>query len=251
VPGKSVVAKRVKGTVKIKLPGTNTFIDLSATRGVPVGATVDTRHGTVQLTSVQKQGGKLQTALFFDGLFKLTQTRTTTDLTLNEPLAPCRRHAHAAAVAAKKPKTRKLWGSGHGSFRTKGQYSAATVRGTEWLVQDSCAGTLTRVAHGVAPCATTCAARRSSCAPARSTWRGRGASHSDDCASARNPATVARDAAADTPGERCARDPARCGAGARRGLHGHGHGRPRRVRGFDLHRNRGGGERGQRHPRGG
>ena len=46
-------------------------------------------------------------------------------------------------------KIRHLWGSGHGSFRTKGTYSAATVRGTKWLVQDSCAGTLTRVAQGV------------------------------------------------------------------------------------------------------
>jgi hypothetical protein len=146
VPGQTVVAQAVKGTVKIKLPGTNTFVDLDATQGIPVGATVDTRHGTVQLTALQKPGGAIETANFFDGLFKLTQTKTTTDLTLNEPLAPCGRRAHAAA---KKPKTRKLWGSGHGSFRTKGQYSAATVRGTKWLVQDSCAGTLARVAQGV------------------------------------------------------------------------------------------------------
>ena len=149
VAGKSVVAKPVKGTIKIKLPGTNTFVDLEVTQGIPDGSTLDTRHGTVQLTSIQKPGGKLQTAIFFDGLFKLTQTKTTTDLTLNEPLAPCRKRAHAAAAAAKQAKTRKLWGSGHGSFRTRGQYSAATVRGTKWLVEDSCAGTLTRVAHGV------------------------------------------------------------------------------------------------------
>jgi ferric-dicitrate binding protein FerR (iron transport regulator) len=41
-----------------------------------------------------------------------------------------------------------LWGDGKGSFRTSGKYSAATVRGTRWLVRDSCAGTLTRVAQG-------------------------------------------------------------------------------------------------------
>ena len=52
-------------------------------------------------------------------------------------------------LGAKKPKTRKLWGDGSGSFRTRGQYSAATVRGTQWLVQDSCAGTLTQVKKGV------------------------------------------------------------------------------------------------------
>jgi hypothetical protein len=150
VPGKSVVGQPVKGSVKIKLPGTNRFITLSGAQSIPVGATVDTRHGTVQIAALQKPGGKLETATFFAGLFKLTQTRTTTDLTLNEALARCpkRRAAHASA-AAKKPKTRRLWGSGHGSFRTKGQYSAATVRGTKWLVEDSCAGTLTRVAHGV------------------------------------------------------------------------------------------------------
>ncbi len=157
VPGKSVVAVPVKGTVRIKVPGTNRFVDLDATAGIPPGSIVDTKHGTVQLTSVQKVGGKLQTATFFDGIFKLTQTKQTTDLTLSEPLAPCRKKkggkaksaAFAAAKKKAKPKTRKLWGSGHGSFRTKGQYSAATVRGTKWLVQDSCAGTLTRVAQGV------------------------------------------------------------------------------------------------------
>jgi hypothetical protein len=40
-------------------------------------------------------------------------------------------------------------GDGSGSFRTSGRYSSATVRGTKWLVQDSCAGTLTRVVRGV------------------------------------------------------------------------------------------------------
>ena len=40
-------------------------------------------------------------------------------------------------------------GKGSGKFRTVGSYSAATVRGTRWLTQDSCAGTLTRVTEGV------------------------------------------------------------------------------------------------------
>ena len=38
---------------------------------------------------------------------------------------------------------------GKGRFRTSGSYGSATVRGTKWLVQDSCAGTLVRVARGV------------------------------------------------------------------------------------------------------
>ena len=82
-------------------------------------------------------------------MFKVTQSATTTDLTLNEPLASCAKKKTARAAAKTKPKTRKLWGDGKGKFRTRGQYSAATVRGTKWLVQDSCAGTLTRVTQGV------------------------------------------------------------------------------------------------------
>jgi ferric-dicitrate binding protein FerR (iron transport regulator) len=35
-----------------------------------------------------------------------------------------------------------------GKFRTRGRYSAATVRGTRWTVTDRCDGTLTAVARG-------------------------------------------------------------------------------------------------------
>jgi ferric-dicitrate binding protein FerR (iron transport regulator) len=42
----------------------------------------------------------------------------------------------------------KLWGNGKGKFRTTGKYSSATVRGTIWLTQDECDGTLTKVTRG-------------------------------------------------------------------------------------------------------
>jgi hypothetical protein len=44
---------------------------------------------------------------------------------------------------------RQLWGSGKGRFRTRGNYSSATVRGTVWLTADRCDGTFTRVRQGV------------------------------------------------------------------------------------------------------
>jgi hypothetical protein len=44
---------------------------------------------------------------------------------------------------------RSLWGKGKGHFRTKGRYSSATVRGTEWLTTDRCDGTLTSVTQGI------------------------------------------------------------------------------------------------------
>jgi ferric-dicitrate binding protein FerR (iron transport regulator) len=39
--------------------------------------------------------------------------------------------------------------SGRGKFQTEGRYGAATVRGTIWLTEDFCDGTLVRVTRGV------------------------------------------------------------------------------------------------------
>ena len=61
--------------------------------------------------------------------------------------AECPKGKKASSAAAKK-KTRKLWGDGKGKFRTQGNFSSATVRGTRWLVIDRCDGTLTQVAQG-------------------------------------------------------------------------------------------------------
>ena len=110
-----------------------------------VGSTIDTRKGEVELTSLASAGGKPQTARFKDGLFKVVQSGAYTELQLNEEL-DCRNRA--ARTAQKKPKARKLWGDGKGKFRTKGRYAAATVRGTKWLVQDTCTTTVVRVTQG-------------------------------------------------------------------------------------------------------
>jgi ferric-dicitrate binding protein FerR (iron transport regulator) len=82
-------------------------------------------------------------------MFKLSQAGGITTLTLSEKLTGCPKGKASAVAAAKKPKTRKLWGDGKGKFRTKGSYSAATVRGTKWLVTDTCTSTITKVTQGV------------------------------------------------------------------------------------------------------
>ena len=71
-----------------------------------------------------------------------------TTLTLTEELS-CPKAKKSAVTAAAKKKTRKLWGSGKGTFRTEGKYAAATVRGTRWLVQDYCDRTTVTVKEGV------------------------------------------------------------------------------------------------------
>jgi hypothetical protein len=137
------------GTVRVKLKGSKRFVTLDATQGIPFGSEVDAKKGAVVVRAITKPGRPAAEAKFYDGIFKLTQAGDVIDLTLTEQLAPCpKRKAKRASAAAKKPKTRRLWGDGKGKFRTKGRYAAATVRGTKWLVQDSCAGTLTRVTQG-------------------------------------------------------------------------------------------------------
>ena len=144
VAGQSVNVLPKSGTVKVKLPGSKRFRTLAAGEQLPVGTIVDTRKGRITLFAA---GG--QTADFYGGVFKIGQgkgAKPLTTLTLVEKLS-CAKPGKASA-AAKKKRKRRLWGDGKGRFRTKGKYSAATVRGTKWLTEDRCDSTLTRVKQG-------------------------------------------------------------------------------------------------------
>jgi len=137
------------GTVRIKEPKSKRFHVLTEGEQVPVGTIVDTRNGRVTLVAAASKT-KTATAQFFDGIFKIGQTKgkkPTTVLTLTEKLTGCKATGKASA-AAKKKKKRRLWGDGKGRFQTKGKHSAATVVGTKWLVEDRCTSTLTKVARG-------------------------------------------------------------------------------------------------------
>jgi hypothetical protein len=179
VPGKSVVAKVVSGTVFVKYPPGYVpraapappagFVPFKGGANLPVGTQLDTTHGRVALTSATDTGGaKTQTSDFYDGIFQIKQTlpkkkpkkpaALVTDVVLKGEIprsqcAPLKGARSAVADAAKKkrgPKAvlGKLWGSGKGKFRTGGKYSSATVRGTIWLVEDRCEGTFTKVKRG-------------------------------------------------------------------------------------------------------
>ena len=52
----------------------------------------------------------------------------------------------ASKHATGKHVVRKLWAEGHGNFTTDGNYASASVRGTKWLTEDLCEGTLIHVA---------------------------------------------------------------------------------------------------------
>jgi hypothetical protein len=149
VAGQTVNALPASGTVRIRLPGTSRFVVLQAGQQIPVGTIIDTTKGRVTLVAAaDRQGGTAQ-ADFYDGIFKLGQTKAAkpvTTLDLVEKLS-CGR-AKRATAAARKKKKRQLWGDGKGRFRTDGEFSSATVRGTRWLTQDRCDSTLTKVARG-------------------------------------------------------------------------------------------------------
>jgi len=148
VPGKKVNLKLLSGIVLYKPPGSRKFLKLTDDVQVPVGTTLDTLKGRVSITSSSDLKGGTNKSWFYSGVFKVKQAlaaKPVTELQLTGAKLSCKK----ASAAAKKPKTRKLWGDGSGSFRTRGQFSSATVRGTKWVVIDRCDGTLTRVVKGV------------------------------------------------------------------------------------------------------
>jgi len=153
VPGVIVGARAVSGKVRVRRPGQTGFVELKGVTEIPVGSQVDTRNGTISLTA-GLGGGRTNTAQFYDGLFTILQSRARNafmNLRLDGGnFRLCRRGSLSTFSAdAKKRPVRRLWGSGKGRFGTRGRYSSATVRGTKWLVQDQCNGTLTRVLQGI------------------------------------------------------------------------------------------------------
>jgi hypothetical protein len=110
--------------------------------------------GRVRLYAARDATGRTQAASFYSGVFRVVQRGSLIELQLRGPKPTCSSSAKTASASAKpkkkrKARTRRLWGSGRGRFRTRERYSAATVRGTTWLVENRCRTTLTRVKQGV------------------------------------------------------------------------------------------------------
>ena len=115
------------------------------------GDTIDVRNGRIQLTTTSGE------ASFFSGRFLVTQTGDSSSYTLltlvGGDFSSCAdRKSRKLSGSVKDPpkkQVRSLWGNGTGKFRTKSRFSAATVRGTNWLSIDRCEGSLTVVYEGV------------------------------------------------------------------------------------------------------
>jgi hypothetical protein len=144
--GRTVVVGVERGTVLVQRPGARFPVPLTADRPVPVGSVVDTSRGTLTLTTALP-GGRSQQVQLWGGRVRISQTTSgggMTDLTtVDRPVCATR------AGAAKRRKPALVWAKDHnGRFRSHGRNSVATVRGTIWLTEETCAGTLTKVAQG-------------------------------------------------------------------------------------------------------
>jgi hypothetical protein len=156
VLGDTVVVSPGTGKVLVRRPGSPRFRILDEPSRVPVGSIVDAREGHVQLVTSIAADGRLQAGTFWGSRFQVRQPRRGRGLTSlvlrGGNFAACRRpsaNGSRVAGASAVRRIRRLWGRDRGGrFRTYGRQSQATVRGTRWLTEDRCDGTLTRVTSG-------------------------------------------------------------------------------------------------------
>jgi hypothetical protein len=150
---KAVTVAAVSGKVFIKLPAKGQrFVRLTTGLQIPVGSLVDTSRGKVRLTSATSKGA-LQSGDFTAGVFQVLQARREKGLTelrlKGKSVGVCPRARSGAVAARSRRVLGRLRAKARGRFRTRGRYSAATVRGTQWATTDRCDGTLTHVTSGV------------------------------------------------------------------------------------------------------
>ena len=121
---------------------------------VPFGATVDVTRGRIVLVdnvgtlTVNGAGGVTAAFRLLRGT---DQGKAVVELRLVKgDFGVCKKTKRAGrSRRAAATVVRQLWGDGKGSFRTRGRYASATVRGTRWLTSDRCDGTQVKVARGV------------------------------------------------------------------------------------------------------
>jgi hypothetical protein len=154
--------------VQVELPGAQEFVALQTASSIPVGTVIDATHGKVLLTSAVNRAGGTKTGKFTGGRFVVGQANVARPLTklrlVGGSYAACSRtgaltHAAVASndlivarstsVGPSHKVIRQLWGQDNGGkFVTIGRSASAAVRGTIWLTQDRCDGTLIRVFRG-------------------------------------------------------------------------------------------------------
>ena len=185
VAGTTATVTVLSGTVLVKLPGlagraADTkaqpgFVPLKGVSRIPVGATVDARKGTLNLSTAaddreaSDRRHRVQVAKIEESMFTVEQLTAkeqravarrrhqrrlsppSTDLKLaNPPNAAAAAHCHRTGS----PGTGLVRGfqavALKGVYRTIGAASTTTVHNATWRVDDYCNGTLTEISRGSA-----------------------------------------------------------------------------------------------------
>jgi hypothetical protein len=159
VLGERGVATVLAGVVRIRLKGTNRFILLSGSAGIPNDSEVDATHGRVRIAVARTKRGGIAQATAYGGAFLFHQgVRSQTRFALSLPLRGCpaldnssRRTTGTTSLSKHRngPKARKLWVSEDGgNWSTTGRYVSTTVEGTRWLTLDQCTHSIVAVVVG-------------------------------------------------------------------------------------------------------
>jgi hypothetical protein len=161
VLGETVIVAPGQGKVLVRRPGARRFRKLAGATVLPSGTVVDARRGRIRLTTALDEAGEFQTGRFWGSRFQIRQSAAGNGMTSlalrggDFGRCPARSSvlAHTSVVPRENPTTRRvvrrLWARDRGGrFRTHGNNSVATARGTAWVTKDRCDGTVTRVREG-------------------------------------------------------------------------------------------------------
>jgi Ca2+-binding RTX toxin-like protein len=143
--------------LRMRLAGTRRFVPLRDKINLPLGSAVDATRGSVRMAFARprsRRGSRRrQSAVFSEGRFVASQKRRQALVELRlegGSFRSCRQRLPRQTQAARHLSIRRLRGRARGRYRTRGRYSATTVRGTTWLVEERCEGTFTKVSSGTA-----------------------------------------------------------------------------------------------------
>ena len=156
--GRTLDIGLVSGVVVVTPPGRRPFRLGVQDRNIPIASLIDTTHGRVDLRAAPPASpagaaaARVEGAQFYDGAFRVSQSRPNsfTQIRLaGDSFVSCAAPSRDAFPARLPHRViRLLHASASGRFQTDGRYAAATVRGTVWLTEDFCDGTLVRVTRG-------------------------------------------------------------------------------------------------------
>jgi hypothetical protein len=152
VLGRTFNAAPVSGLVYVRVPGAGEPVQpLTDARQLPVGTTLDTRHGVVRLTTATTSHGRTASGSFSGATVTLVQARTGAAVAaLIFVRASTARKACATPSGEAPPETALagLSATVTGRFAVRGHAGSATAAAATWKTTDRCDGLLTSVTRG-------------------------------------------------------------------------------------------------------